>query len=128
MSDFLQKTIDVKMEYRIGQEKTRINMDESEENFYAKLDEIKINPKIANINNLEIKKTGVKMNFTTPIICRAESIELNSSMMAGVKFEGKGKTEFIEKIEEKAKSFGPEWERSVTKRRKEIIKRRPSRK
>ena len=123
MSDILQNLIDLNIEYAVNQEETKINMGENEDNFYTKLDEIKINPKIANINNLEIKKTGIKMNISAPIICRTEAIELNSTMMAGIKFEGKGKSEFIEKIEEKARSFGPEWEKAVEKRKAEILSR-----
>ena len=68
----------------------------------------------------EIKKNGLKMEFKAPIICKTRNIEHSSSMMIGVKFEGKDKEAFIEKIEETARNFGPEWERSVHKRKEEI--------
>jgi len=44
-------------------------------------------------------------------------------MMVGVKFEGIDKDAFVQKIEETSRSFGPEWEDAVTRRKEAIQKR-----
>ena len=78
------------------------------------------------LHNLEIKKNGVKMDFKAPIICNIDNADLSRLMRAGVKFEGEDKDAFIEKIEETAKNFGPEWEEAVRRRKEEILKRNMS--
>ena len=123
MNGILQEKIGVKVEYYTGQNEMKIDMDEIEETFYANLDRIVINPKIVNLGNLEIKKNGVKMDFKAPIIYNPENFDSSRSLMAGVKFEGKDKFAFIDKIEETARKFSPEWEEAVLKRKEEIQKR-----
>ena len=44
-------------------------------------------------------------------------------MLVGVDFNGVDKDVFISKIEETARSFGPEWENAVL-RRKQLIEQR----
>ena len=122
MGEILQEKLGVKIEYVVGQNEMKIDMEGTEGNYYAKLDEIKINPKIVDLYNLELKKNDVKLDFKAPIICNLENV-ISKSMMAGVKFEGEDKDAFIEKIEETVRSFGPEWESAVRKR-KETIKKR----
>jgi len=128
MDDLLQKRIGVKIECHYGVDEMKIDIEGDENNFYAQLDEISINPKIVNFHNIEIKKNGLKMDFKAPIICKTRNVESASSMMIGVKFEGKDKKSFIEKIEETARNFGPEWERSVRERKEEILKRNGTKK
>jgi hypothetical protein len=123
MNGILQEKIGVKVEYYTGQNEMKIDMDNIEGSFYANLDKIQINPKIVNLGNLEIKKTGIKMDFKAPVICNPENFDSSKSLMAGVKFEGKDKFAFIDKIEETAKKFSPEWEEAVLKRKEEIQKR-----
>jgi len=123
MRDVLQQKLGVKIEYVVGQNEMRIDMEGADGNFFARLDEIKLNPKIVDLYNLEIKNNGVKMDFKAPIICKLDNVDFSKSMMAGVKFEGEDKAALIEKIEDVAKSFGPEWESAVRKRKEEIRKR-----
>jgi hypothetical protein len=123
MGDILQQKLGVKIEYIIGQNEMKIGMEGADSNYYARLDEILLNPKIVNLYNLEIKKSSVKMDFKAPIICNIDNIDMSKSMMAGVKFEGEDKEAFIQKVEETARNFGPEWEEAVL-RRKDEIKRR----
>jgi hypothetical protein len=123
MRDILQQKLGVKIEYVVGQNEMRIDMEGAEGNFFARLDEIKLNPKIVDLYNLEIKNNGVKMDFKAPIICKLDNVDFSRSMMAGVKFEGQDKNLLIERIEDVAKSFGPEWETAVQKRKEEIQKR-----
>lgn len=120
----LEKMLGVKIEYNSGIEKMLINTDVDDENFYADLDEIVINPKIVNLNSVMIKKKNIKVDFNTSLILNPDSLKSSGvSMMAGVRFEGVDKSSFVDKIESVAKSFGPEWERAVEKRRKEIKSR-----
>lgn len=126
MRDILQQKLGVKIEYNVGQNEMRIDMEGNDDNYYAKLDEIILNPKIVDLHNLEIKKNGVKMDFKAPIICNINNVDFSRSMMAGVRFEGEDKDAFIEKIEETAKNFGPEWEEAVRRRKEEILKRNKS--
>jgi len=123
LEDILQKKLGVKIDLVSGHDEIKIDMEGSENNFYARLDEIQLNPKIVNLYNIEIKKNGVKMDFNAPIICNFNNVDLSKSMMVGVKFEGADRDAFVQKIEETARSFGPEWESAVT-RRKEVIQRR----
>jgi len=123
LEDILQKKLGVKIDLVSGHDEIKIDMEGSENNFYARLDEIQLNPKIVNLYNIEIKKNGVKMDFNAPIICNFNNVDPSKSMMVGVKFEGADRDAFVQKIEETARSFGPEWESAVT-RRKEVIQRR----
>ena len=123
MADILQQKLDVKVEFALGQEEMRIDMEGVEGNYYANLDEIILNTKIIDLRDLEIKKNNVKMDFQAPIICNNDNITPSKSMMVGVKFRGVDEEAFVEKIEQTAKNFGPEWEKAVI-RRKEQIKER----
>ena len=123
MAEILQEKIGVKIEYAAGQDEMKIDMNNFEDNFYADLDKIAINPRIVDVNDLEIKKNGVKMDLKAPIICNPENFDLSKSLMAGIKFDGKDKDLFSEKIEETARKFSPEWEEAVRNRRQEIQRR-----
>jgi len=125
LEEILQKKLEVKIDLVAGHDEIKIDMDGSENSFYARLDEIQLNPKIVDLHNIEIKKNGVKMDFKAPVICNFNNVDLSKSMMVGVKFEGIDKDAFVKKIEETARSFGPEWESAVT-RRKEAIRGRNS--
>ncbi len=123
MDDILQRKIGVKIEYNLGEDEIMVDMEGTEGNYYTKLDEIVINPKIVDLHNLDIRKTGVKMDFKVPVICDTSNLSLLSSMMVGVKFEGEDKDKFVEFIEERARSFGPEWDDAVRRRREELLGR-----
>ena len=123
MDDILQRKIGVKIEYDLGEDNVMIGMEGSGGSHYVKLDELVINPKIVDLSNLDIRKSGIKMDFKAPVICDTSNLNLLSSMMVGVKFEGEDKDKFIEFIEERARSFGPEWDNAVRRRREEIIAR-----
>ena len=56
MDDILQKMIGIKIEQYIGIEEMKINIEGVDDNYYVKLDEIIINPKIVDFHNIEIKK------------------------------------------------------------------------
>ena len=123
MGDKLQHQQGVKIEYYVGIDLMKINMDGADGNFFAKLNEIIINPKIVDLGNLEIKKNGVKMDFTAPVICNVDGEELPGSMMLGVKFEGVDKKAFNEQIEGLVSRLGEKWEEAVRKRKKQILSR-----
>ena len=123
MEDILQKKLGVKIDLVAGHDEIKIDMEGSEKNFYARLDEIQLNPKIVNLHNIEIKKNSVKMDFKAPIICNFNNIDPSKSMMVGVKFKGVDRDAFVNKIEETARSFGPEWEEAVLRRKDAIRKR-----
>lgn len=123
MDDILQRKLGVKIEYNLGEDEVIVDMEGAENKVYTKLDEIVINPKIVDLHNLDIRKTGVKMDFKAPVICDTSNLNLLSSMMVGVKFEGEDKNKFIDFIEERARSFGPEWDDAVRRRREEILAR-----
>ena len=123
MGDILQKMLGVSIEFNSSQDKMKIDFEGSDDNFYADLDEVLINPKIVNLRNLIIKKNGIKFDFNAPIICNVDNVLRSSSMMGGVKFEGVDKRSFIERIEDTARNFGPEWERAVERRKRDIISR-----
>ena len=123
MDDILQKMIGIKIEQYIGIEEMKINIEGVDDNYYVKLDEIIINPKIVDFHNIEIKKNSIKMDFEAPLICNKDNINISKSIMIGVKLEGKDKNIFNEKVEEIAKNFGPDWEEAVRKRKESILER-----
>jgi len=120
LEDILQKKLGVKIDLVAELDEIKIDMEGSENSFYARLDEIQLNPKIVNLYNIEIKKNSVKMDFKAPIICNFNNVDPSKSMMVGVKFKGIDKDVFVQKIEETARSFGPEWEDAVTRREEAI--------
>ena len=123
MEDVLQKKIGVKVDITTVNQDIKINLEGSENNFFVKLDDLKLNTKIVEIDSLEIKKNNVVMGFKAPIICNNNNVDDTRSMLVGVDFNGVDKDVFITKIEETARSFGPEWENAVL-RRKQLIEQR----
>jgi hypothetical protein len=126
MDGILQRKLGVKIEYNLGEDEVMVDMGGAEGKHYTRLDEIVINPKIVDLYGLDIRKTVIKMDFKAPVICDKSNFNLLSSMMVGVKFEGEDKNKFIEFIEERARSFGPEWDNAVRRRREEILARNKS--
>jgi len=88
MGDILQHKIGVKIEYVVGQGEMKIDLEGSDDNYYAKLDEIMVNPLIVDLHNLDLKKNGIKMDFNAPLICNLDNFDSSKSLMGGVKFEG----------------------------------------
>ncbi len=127
MGDILHQKLRVQIEYNVRGENVKIDLEGDNGSYYAKLDKININPSIVDLNNFEIKKNSVKMDFKAPIVCNTDNLESSNSLILGLEFDGKDKEKFIEHIEEKAKSFGPEWEAAV-KKRKQAIKDRLTKK
>ncbi len=123
MNNILRQMLGIKIEFNSGNEEMKIDIGETNSSFYANLDNISINPKIVNFNSIQLKRTGLKLDFNAPVICNLGQEEMSGSMMLGVKFEGKDKERFSREIEEKIRNFGPEWENAVKKRRDEILSR-----
>ena len=113
MTDIFQYRRVVELEYLLGQGQIHINMDGTDDTYYSKLDEVKIDPKMTYFKNLKICKNVVKMQFSTPIICNIQSGRNFSSMTCGVNFEGKNKAILVEKLEGLADKFSPMWEESI---------------
>lgn len=123
MDNILKEMLEIKIEFNSGNNDMKIDIGGTGNSFYASLDSMFINPKIVNFNNIDIKKTGVKLDFKAPVICNPGQEKITGSMMLGVKFEGKDKERFSKEIEEKISNFGPEWEKAVKRRREEILSR-----
>ena len=85
MGDILQHKIGVKIEYAVGHDEMKIDLEGSDGNYYAKLDEMVINPRIVDLHNLDIKKEGVKMDFNAPIICNLDNFDSSKSLMAATR-------------------------------------------
>ncbi len=123
MADVLNKKLRVKIEYSKNSREMKINMEGAEGDYFANLDEVSINPKVVDVNNFEIRKSGVKMDVDAPVICDPDNEDSIESFLVGIKFEGKDKEKVVQHVEERVKSFGPEWEEAVRKRRERIKKR-----
>lgn len=123
MNNILRQMLGIKIEFNSGNEEMKIDIGETNSSFYANLDNISINPKIVNFNSIQLKRTGLKLDFNAPVICNLGQEKMTGSMMLGVKFEGKDKERFSREIEEKIRNFGPEWENAVKRRRDEILSR-----
>lgn len=122
-NDVLHQKMRVQIEYNLSSNQMKIRMEGSEEDYYANLEKVSINPKVVDVNNFEVKRNGVSMDFNAPLICDAEKEDVSDSLLVGVKFEGKDKGKVGEEVEKRAKNFGPEWEKAVKKRRERIRKR-----
>lgn len=123
MNNILRQMLGIKIEFNSDNEEMKIDIGENNSSFYANLDNISINPKIVHLNNIQLKRTGLKLDFKAPVICNPGQGEMQGSMMLGVKFEGKDKERFSKELEEEIRNFGPEWENAVKKRREEILAR-----
>lgn len=113
----------VVMKYGGDLTSVRIEMEGTENLYLTQIEEILLNPMIVDIKTLEIKKDGINVDFTAPIIFDEKDTNLSSSMMKGVNVKGLDKDKFHNKIEQLARSFGENWERSVKRRREKIIQR-----
>jgi hypothetical protein len=123
MGDVLNKKLRVRIEYSKNSREMKINMEGAEGDYFANLDEVSINPKVVDVNNFEIRKSGVKMDVDAPVICDPDNKDSIESFLVGIKFEGKDKEKVVQHVEERVKSFGPEWEKAVRKRRERIKER-----
>lgn len=123
MSNVLNKKMNVKIEYSKNSKEMKINLEGTGEDYLVNLDEVSINPKVVDVNNFEIRKSGVKMDFNAPVICDPANEDSIESFLVGIKFEGKDKKIIAKHLEERIRSFGPEWEAAVEKRRDQIKKR-----
>jgi hypothetical protein len=113
----------VKVEYDEASKPMKIQMNGESDAYYADLQEMSINPHIVEIQSLLIKKTGIIIDFTAPLVFDPNDRDLSGSLMRGVKVEGRDKGLFLENIEHLARNLGEEWERAVRKRKERIISR-----
>ena len=61
MTETIQYRQVVKLEYTLGQGEMKINMEDNDDNYYSKLDKVEINPKVVDLNHLELNKKGRAM-------------------------------------------------------------------
>jgi len=124
MAETIQYRQIVNLEYKYGVGQTRMNLGDSYHNYYVDVDEIELNPKIVDISNLSLKKGGLELKFSTPIICNVREGRYSNTMLCGVKVMGEDKDKFVEVIAEDLKTkFGPMWEERVKKLREEVEER-----
>ena len=101
----------------------RMEMDGSDNIYLSQFEEIILNPMIVDIRQLEIKKEGIAVDFSAPIIFNSNDTDLSSSMMKGVNVKGLDREKFRKKIEQLAKNLGEQWQKSVQRRKEKILKR-----
>jgi hypothetical protein len=98
MSDILQYRKVVELEFRLGEGETKINLQDAENNYYSKLDDINIDPKEVDLSQVILSKTGICLKFASPINCNIRSGRHYNSMMCGAELEGNDTSAFVEKI------------------------------
>jgi hypothetical protein len=101
----------------------RINMEDTNDDYYSNVDELQINPEIVDLNTLELEKNAVTMLFSKPINCNVKTGRYFSSMICGSKFEGKERNLYVEKLEDLASRLDLLVDESVQKK-KEMIQSR----
>ena len=100
-----------------------VEMEGTENLYLTQFEEILLNPMIVDISKIEIKKEGINVDFTAPIIFDENDTNSTSSMMKGVNVKGLDRDKFHDKVEQIARSFGENWEKSVQRRKEKIIQR-----
>jgi hypothetical protein len=101
----------------------KLEMEGTDNIYLSQFDEILLNPMIVDIQELEIKKEGITLDLTAPIIFDENDKNLSGSLMKGIDVKGLDREKFHKKIEQLARSLGDNWERSVQKRKEKILKR-----
>ena len=124
MADILQYRRVIGLEYSLGKGEMKIDMDDTNDNYYSNVDEVQINPEVVDLNNLELDKNAVTMHFSKPINCNISSGRYFSSMICGARFEGKERNQHVEKLEDLAKRFKFLIDESVQKKKEEIQSRK----
>lgn len=99
MTDVFQYRQVIELEYLLGKGQINIKMENTNDIYYSKIDEVKINPKITFLKKFMIFKDSVRLNFSKPIICNIQSGRNFSSMFCGVDFEGKDKNILVERLD-----------------------------
>ena len=120
MGDILQYRRVVGLEYAFGKGEMKINMDDTNDDYYSNVDEVQINPELVDLNSLELEKNTLTMHFSKPLNCNVKSGRYLSSMICGSKFEGKEKNLHVEKLEDLASKLEILADESVQKK-KEIL-------
>ena len=113
----------IKVEYQKGSEEMEISL-HGNESYSAKIDEMILDTRIANIKNLTIKKNFISIDFSAPVEYNPKSNENQKTVMYGVQVVGEDKNIINSKIEHLAKNLGDEWARSVRLTKEEILKRK----
>jgi hypothetical protein len=113
----------VQMKYGGDLSSIKLEMEGTDNIYLSQFDEILLNPMIVDIRDLEIKKEGITLDFTAPIIFDENDKNLSGSLMKGIDVKGLDREKFHKKIEQLARSLGDNWERSVQKRKEKILKR-----
>ena len=113
----------VQMKYGGDLSSVKIEMEGTDNLYLSQFYEILLNPMIVDIKELEIKKEGITLDFTAPIVFNENDKNLSSSMMRGVNVKGLDRDKFHKKVEQLARSLGENWEKSVQRRKDKILKR-----
>lgn len=105
MGDILQYRRVTELEYRLGEGRTKINIEGTTNNYFSKVDDVKIDPKSVELSHLVLNTDGIRLKFASPITCNIENGRHYTSMMCGVKLEGEDKEAFVERINGLKKRF-----------------------
>ena len=98
MSEVIQYRKVLELQYSLDNGQMKIKLEGTDDNYFANLDEIDLNPGEIDLSYFEINKSVVKIRFTDPIICDVKSGKYFSSMTCGAKFSGINKGLFVENI------------------------------
>lgn len=98
MSEVLQYRKVLELQYSLDTGQIKINLEGSNDNYFANLDEIDLDPRKIDLSYFEINKSVVKMQFSNPIVCNVKSGRHFSSMDCGVALDGENKELFVENI------------------------------
>ena len=106
VSDKFQYRKVVGLEYYLGLGEMKINMQGTSHNYFTKLDEVKINTKKLDVDDVEINNNRINLKFSEPINCNVDSGRHISTMICGTDLEGKNRQELIERLEGLADRLG----------------------
>ena len=123
MSDILQYRKVISLEYALGKGQMRINMQDTNDDYYSNVDEVQIHPEIVDLNSLELEKNALTMLFSKPINCNVKSGRYFSSMLCGSKLEGKEEKLHVEKLEDLTSKLDMLVDESV-KKKKDMLQSR----
>lgn len=98
MSEVIQYRKVLGLQYSIDTGQMKIDLDGTNDNYFANLDEVNLNPKKVDMSYFEINKSVVSMKFSEPIICNVKSGRHFSSMDCDVAFDGKDERLSVENI------------------------------
>lgn len=114
----------VEMSYNSESGELLMNVENTQAQYNSIINELEIDPRIVDIGSLQINAQGVRIHFSSPVICKSDGEEFETKML-GVRFDGLKVDDSNQDFSVlKRHLFGEQWHDAVERQRSRIENRK----